>query len=219
MENFINIPTLEGYQAGDLGSIKSFRKCRGSNERVLKQTLPIDGRYLVVSLQSNGKQKTYQVHVLIAMAFHGHIPCGYKVVVDHKDNNPLNNRADNIRLTTNRENSSKDKVRLYSRFVGVTWHKNNRKWQAAIQVKKTSIYLGSFDAEIDANNAYQKALQEINDGLDLNVLYEKGRHKSSRFVGVSWDKSRFKWSAKWKGKFLGRFKTEEEAISAVNKNK
>jgi hypothetical protein len=39
--------------------------------------------------------------------------------------------------------------------------------------------------------------------------------KSSKFVGVIWDKSRNKWQARIKGELLGRFLLEEDAVRAI----
>lgn len=35
-----------------------------------------------------------------------------------------------------------------------------------------------------------------------------------KVIGVNWDKARNKWYAKYKGKFLGRYTTHEEAVKA-----
>ncbi len=39
--------------------------------------------------------------------------------------------------------------------------------------------------------------------------------KSSRHLGVIWDKSRGQWQARKNGRFIGRFWYEEDAISAI----
>lgn len=72
--------------------------------RILKPSLKDDGYYGVV-LQDYGKHLYRRVNRIIAEAF---IPNPEnKPVVDHKDNNPLNNRADNLQWFTNVENIQK----------------------------------------------------------------------------------------------------------------
>ena len=102
-----DIEGYEGlYQVSDLGRVKSLKF---GKERILKQNQTYKG-YLVVTLSENGKTKTRNVHVLVAMAFLDHKPDGtQKVVVDHIDNNKNNNTLDNMQLISHRENVSKDR--------------------------------------------------------------------------------------------------------------
>jgi hypothetical protein len=217
IEIWKDIPNYEGhYQVSSFGDVKSIAR-NTTKGGVLKKDKGTNG-YLQVVLYKCGNRKRFTVHQLVAMAFLGHVPDGTsKIVVDHKDNNKLNNRADNLQLIPHRENASKDKKGFTSKFIGVSWDKNMNKWKSALRFNGRVIHLGHFELEIDAAKAYQKALKEYNDGLDLNILYPKGRNKSSKYYGVSWNKSRCKWEAKYKGKFIGLFNTEIEAHEAVQK--
>jgi len=203
------VPEYEDYQVSSFGNVKSLK---WGKERILRAGINGDG-YLSVVLYKKLKQKSLKVHILVAMAFLGHKPDGHKIVVDHKDNNKLNNKLTNLRLTTNRENCSKDRKGI-SEFVGVSWSKKRNKWRAYIDFEYRQIHLGYFDLELDAKNAYNKALDEWSQGLDLNVLYTKNI-KTSQYKGVSWDKSRNKWMARYSGKFIGRYDSEIEAHEAV----
>lgn len=79
---------------GDLFSIRS--------GRVLKPNISKDGYWKVV-LSDHGKRQTLRVHRLIAEAF---VPNPQrKSVVNHKDGNKLNNRADNLEWVTVLENT------------------------------------------------------------------------------------------------------------------
>lgn len=76
-------------------------------------------------------------------------------VVDHIDNNPLNNRKGNLRLVTQWENilnSKHLKVRKIHR--GVSLEKN--KWRAKIHINNRRINLGLFD---NYEDAVQRRLQ------------------------------------------------------------
>jgi hypothetical protein len=48
-----------------------------------------------------------------------------------------------------------------SKYVGVSWDKQKSKWVSQIRINKKKVFLGRYDLEIDAYNAYQKKLKEI----------------------------------------------------------
>lgn len=83
---------------------------------ILKQSLKKDGYYQVV-LQVYGKHLYRRVNRIIAQAF---VPNpNDKPICDHIDNNPLNNKADNLQWLTNAENIQKYVNDVYDgRFVG-----------------------------------------------------------------------------------------------------
>ena len=63
--------------------------------------------YKVVNLLKDGKPYTLGVHRIVYCWFNEFIPSG--MVVDHIDNNKLNNSYDNLRLLTPCENIQKDR--------------------------------------------------------------------------------------------------------------
>ena len=65
--------------------------------------------YLQIDLSENGKRKSIKVHVLVGIAFIG-LRTG-TLTYDHIDRNRLNNRAENIRLATQSEQSQNQNVR------------------------------------------------------------------------------------------------------------
>lgn len=170
-EIFKDIPCYEGlYQVSNLGKVKSLRRLKTSinnsgvytfytNERILKQS--ISKKYYMVSLTKNNIDKSFCVHKLVAMAFLGHIPDGRMVIVDHINNNSLDNRLENLQITTARHNASKDRVNKTSKYTGVSWDKTSNKWVSRIRVKDKYLYLGRHINEYDAHLAYQKALSEL----------------------------------------------------------
>lgn len=94
-----DIPGYDGlYQASSLGRVRSIRYGRVLVMSPAGRTRKYDSLVLC----RNGLPKTYRVHVLIAMAFHEN-PDG-KPEVDHIDGNTKNNRADNLRWVTTKEN-------------------------------------------------------------------------------------------------------------------
>lgn len=159
MEVWKDIKGYEGkYQVSDLGNVKSFKK---NKELILKKSIN-RGRH-IVCVYHNSKAKVVKVHTLVAMAFLGHVPDGtLKIVIDHIDNNKLNDASINLQLITNRENTSKDKKGFTSKYVGVCWAKKYNKWLSQIRIGKKSKFLGYFDNEIEASDAYQKMLSSLN---------------------------------------------------------
>jgi len=129
-------------------------------EKILKNILGNNG-YFAVNLYLNGKIKTFIVHQLVAIAFLNHTPNGYKLVVDHIDNDPLNNNLDNLQIITQRDNTSKDKKGGSSKFTGVFIHKQTGKWRALININDKLTHLGLFNCELAASQAYQKALKQL----------------------------------------------------------
>ena len=101
-----------------------------------------------------------KVSVLVAMAFLNHKPCGHKLVVDHINNNKLNDRLYNIQVITQRQNCSKDK-KGSSKYTGVTWDKRQNKWKAYIRIKQKLRYLGYYKKEKEAAQAYQNELKKL----------------------------------------------------------
>ena len=157
-EVWLPVKGYEGlYEVSNLGNVKSFVRGKG---KVLKCSLTDTGYYRV-NLHKNGVQRNFKVHKLVAISFLNHTPCGYKLVVDHIDNNPLNNNLDNLQLITNRENSSKDKIGGTSKYIGVSLVRRTNKWKAQIRINGNDKFLGHFDNEIDASKAYQKELKEL----------------------------------------------------------
>jgi len=109
--------------------------------------------YLAVNLSG----KTFYIHKLVAIHFLNHEPNGMNQVVDHIDGNKLNNEYTNLRIVSQRENSSL-KNRGTSKYVGVCWFSAKRKWKAQAYINGKQKHLGLFDNELDARNAYLAAI-------------------------------------------------------------
>ena len=224
-EIFKDVPNYEGrYQISNLGRVKSLPKewvngfggVNSHNGKILKLSLGSHG-YLHVNLCNEGKMKTIQIHQLVAITFLNHERCGHKLVVDHKDNNPLNNRLENLQLLSNRENTSKDRGGS-SKYTGVAWDKNRNKWQSRIIINGKAKYLGSFDLEEEASEYYQDALKSLENNTEIKV---KEVAFSSKYKGVCWDKNGNKWKSQiiinGKIKYLGSFNCELPAAAAYQK--
>ena len=70
-------------------------------------------------------------------------------VIDHIDGNPLNNCVANLRITNNSGNAQNRK-----NTKGYYFQKPNQKWLSQIRVNKKRIYLGYYNTEEEAREAY-----------------------------------------------------------------
>ncbi len=82
-----------------------------------------------------------------------------KRVVDHINNNPLDNRKSNLRICTNKENQMNRSKSLNrtSIYKGVCWHKKANKWCAYIKINKKLRHLGYYEVEKEAAIGYNIA--------------------------------------------------------------
>jgi len=157
IETWKDIPDYKGiYQVSNLGRIRSLKF---NKIKLTSKCINGESRY-VVNICYKKKKKMFKASVLVAMAFLNHKPCGHKLVVDHIDNNPLNDRLYNLQVITQRQNCSKDK-RGTSKYTGVTWDKKANKWKAHIRIKQKLKYLGYYKKEQEAAQAYQNELKKL----------------------------------------------------------
>lgn len=155
---FVSIPGYESYFINKKGEIISTK--RNKNKK-LKPSINSRG-YLVVGLCKNGIEKKYKIHQLVALSYLGHNINGMNCVVDHIDNNKLNNNVSNLQIISQRKNAMKNSRKGTSKYVGVSWSKRDKKWCSRIWNKNKYESLGYFDNEYQAHLSYQKRLKEIN---------------------------------------------------------
>lgn len=91
------------YQVSNLGNVKSLGNNKTRKEKILKQGKLKYG-YLCVDLYKNGKQKKFLIHRLVAHMFID----GYfdGADIDHINTIRTDNRADNLRWCTRKENNN-----------------------------------------------------------------------------------------------------------------
>ena len=211
------------YQVSNKGNVKSlnFNGEKGFIKN-LKLTLDKKG-YPYVSLNKNGRCTIQKVHKLVAMAFLDHVPCGYKLVVDHINSNPSDNTVENLRIVTNRFNVSKDKSSETNK-TGVFLNKRNSKYYVQILKGSKCFSLGTYVDLEYANNLYQQAVNHIDNVSTKKELFDllglTIKQNYSKHHGVSYNKRDKKWIAyvkvNGKRKLLGNHVTEQDAINAVN---
>jgi len=167
MEQFRDIAGYEGlYQVSNLGNVKSLpREVFGkgyymTKEKMLKPGVDTGG-YFNVRLCKDGKLNTLTIHQLVAMTFLNHLRCGYDLVIDHVNHDKLDNRIENLRIVTNRENCSNRKKTYTSKYTGVSWYSSRNKWVSRIKIDNIYKHLGYYEKEYDAHVAYQNKLLSL----------------------------------------------------------
>jgi len=83
--------------------------------------------------------------------------------VDHINGNGLDNRKDNLRFCTSSQNyqNSRKRKNCSSKYKGVWWHKQSKKWQTGIVLNYKNYHLGYFTNEIEAAKAYDLTAAEF----------------------------------------------------------
>lgn len=106
--------------------------------------------------RSNPKIKHIRMHQDL-------LSCPEDMHTDHINRNKLDNRKENLRIVTRSQNFANRE--LYSSnksgFKGVSYLKQNKKWQAEIQCNKVQYYLGSFDTPQEAAKVYDNKAREL----------------------------------------------------------
>lgn len=101
----------------------------------------------------NGKHsKTIRMHRVILNAPEG-------TQIDHINGNGLDNRKENLMFTTQRQNTQNKHIKKTSKYPGVYYDKNRKKWAASIRINGVKKFLERHDTEEEAYEAY---LLELN---------------------------------------------------------
>lgn len=92
-----------------------------------------------------GKQKALLMHRVIMKP-------PEDMQIDHINGNRLDNRKQNLRIVTNQENQWNQ-----TKAKGYHWKKSRKKWEVQISLNNKDIYIGLYNTEEDARNAYLEA--------------------------------------------------------------
>ena len=156
-----DIPEYEGlYQVSNLGRVKN------NKGLIRKPRLYKDG-YFDITLSKNNKKRTKRINRLVSLAFIPN-PNNYPMV-NHKDENKLNNRLSNLEWCTNKYNIN---YGTHNERMAETLSKS------IIMCDKQGNELKEFKSLLDAS----KYLNKPNSSTICNCL--NGRYKSA--YGYKW---------------------------------
>lgn len=208
------------YKVSNLGRVKSMsrRVLNGkgfisTKTKILKQFLCPDG-YLFLTVQAKKVIKKQKVHKLVAMAFLNHVPCGYDIIVDHKNNNPLDNRLENLQLISQLENVRKDKKGI----VGLNnVYLEDGRFRGRFWFKRKQYCVGYFDKKEEAKKmvdfVYDKLLK--NENVDSYIKTNKNKY----YKNISMDNGKYRPRVTINKKRINlpAFEKLEDAIACLKK--
>lgn len=97
-------------------------------------------------------------HLVIGVPLYGY-------VVDHINRNGIDNRKENLRVVTNRQNSHNTTTKKSSSFPGVSWVTRDKIWSAHASINGKVYALGNYIKEIDAAVAYKLSIESMGEQL------------------------------------------------------
>jgi hypothetical protein len=154
-----------------------------------------------------------------------------KVFIDHMNHDILDNRKENLRLCSNKENNRNSiGQKQHNGYKGVYQTLYNS-WNVAIVVDAKNISLGTYYNEKDAALVYDQAARKyFKEFAYLNFpeitnyshLNKPRRHpnRTSKYIGISYNKKAKKWRVEktynHKKYYLGEFDTQDKALQVLN---
>lgn len=173
--------------------------------------------YIFTAVRINNKNYSLYKHMLTWQWHNGDIPKGHHIHHINEDKN--NNDISNLELQPVRSHMHLHKRASENSVQGVSYAKAKGKFTSGIGCNGKKIALGTFNTQEEAKAAYDKALQQFRDGVDMNEAYPK-KKGFNKYPGISYNKIHKKWVAnirlslgKWK--YIGLFETEDEALEAT----
>jgi hypothetical protein len=105
-------------------------------------------------------KSAYQAHRVAWVLFYGSDP---PTQIDHINNDPFDNRIENLRLAdnvTNGWNRGRPNTNA-SGYKGVCWHVRDKRWAAYIRADGKRHHLGNYDDPASAHAAYATAAAKL----------------------------------------------------------
>ena len=170
-----------------LYEVSSLGRVRNAKGKILK-TYINNSNYECIKLSRNNKYTHKTVHRLVAEAFIPNPDPSKFIEVNHKNENKIDNKAENLEWVTSSENKQHSiksgkyakiktlkntlgKKRKFSasKYHNVSYDKNRKKWVASVRHNGKNYYSKRFDTE-------EEAALHVNWILDTLQLYDRPRN-------------------------------------------
>lgn len=166
------------YQISNFGRIKSLDRinCVGHklHGKIKKAVADKDG-YLQVRLSINGLTKTYKVHRLVATAFIDN-PLNFPQI-NHKDENKVNNTANNIEWCDCKYNlnygTARDRIKHHIDYLEI----GRKRSKAVLQIGPNGKVVKLWRSGVEASKSLN---------IDLSTLYNCCNGKRKTAGGYKW---------------------------------
>lgn len=125
---------------------------------------PISGNRYTTKIKS----RNYKHSRIVFLWHHGWLP----PIVDHEDRDAMNDKIDNLRSSTRRQNNANKTSAKgsTSKYLGVNLHLN-KYWKAEIRLNGKSKHIGLFKTQELAALAYNKfAVRHHGEFANLNII-------------------------------------------------
>lgn len=116
--------------------------------------------YLCIRLD----KRLYLSHRLAWLWMTGAWPVNF---IDHKNGVRHDLRFDNLRDVTRAVNMQNLRTRKGGNLIGAYWREDRQKWTSQIKADGTLRYIGIFDTEQEAHEAYVKAKRLLHPGCTI----------------------------------------------------
>ena len=163
MEIWKIIKDFENYELSNFGKIRNLK-----TGKILTNNISKRG-YFVVKLVNGPIRKTKTIHRLLGIYFLNNGLDG-NFIVDHIDNNPINNDLSNLQITTKRINSTKDRISATGEnCIYFSRSKNKLAYRVRIKIDGIRKGFGTFDNIIDAVQKRDFVLSKLQNCITLQM--------------------------------------------------
>jgi len=143
----LNDTTIKVFRDGRIHTLFKYKDGRGKWK---VKVFRLHNGYPYVFIGSRKNHNYYFVHNVITLCYLGEKPHGYQT--DHINSIRTDNRLENLQYITQQQNTQKRKTMNGRNVKGYTL--KNGKYVAKITVDYKKFYLGSYDTEEEARQAF-----------------------------------------------------------------